>query len=67
MATLWLEVDFSSSTNSRISDRNRIRSPILMLQTAPEVMGTRNRTSPSTAVGPSRGSAPPPPSRITRL
>ncbi|MNT98211.1 hypothetical protein D3C72_2407440 [compost metagenome] len=48
MATLWLEVDFSSSTNSRISDRKRIRSPTLMLQTAPEVIGTRNRTSLST-------------------
>ena len=26
IATFWLEVDFSSSKNSRISDRNRIRS-----------------------------------------
>ncbi|MNR24229.1 hypothetical protein D3C85_1412980 [compost metagenome] len=67
MAILWLEVDFNSSTNSRISDRNRIRSPTLMLHTAPEVIGTRNRTSLSTDAGPSTASGALPPSRITRL
>ncbi|MNE94354.1 hypothetical protein D3C80_1923100 [compost metagenome] len=67
MAIRWLEVDFNNSTNSKISDRNRIRSPMLTLHIAPEVMGTRNRTSLSTDAGPSTASGAFPPSRITRL
>ena len=67
MATFWLEVDFNSSKNSRISDRNRIRSPTPTLQLAPEVMGTENSGSLRMASAWAMPPSPEAPNRMTIL
>ena len=60
IATFWLEVDFSSSKNSRISARNRIRSPAPTFQLVPDAIGIENIDDAVTRLDQARFAESPP-------